>query len=409
MASRLRTRLRAGANLAVPTLNLEFATAAGGLDSRVTFTRSTTATRVNASGLIETVAINGPRFDYDPVTLAPKGLLIEEQRTNLLTYSEQFDNAAWTKAGSTVTANATASPDGTVDADKLVESATTGTHQATSSAPMTSGSAQVFSFYAKKAERSKVSFGGGGFGGQGFYVVWDLDAGTLSDNLGGKGSIVAAGNGWYRCVVAFTPSNGNAPIIYVADNSGISYTGDGTSGIYLYGAQLEAGAFATSYIPTVASQVTRTADQTTIDAPNFAPWYNQSEGTFVISMDCPANGVRTEMSVDDGTVNNMFRMRSQVTDPFFIARVGGANVVVLDGGTITANTPYTQANAYAVNNYGVSVNGGAAVTSVSGAVPTVNRMTIGWESAGNYLNGHVRSIQYYPTRLTNTQLQVLST
>ena len=360
-----------------------------------------------------------PRFDYDPVTLAPKGLLIEEQRTNLLTYSEQFDNAAWTKLRATVTANATTSPDGTTNADQLLDTAVAGTHVAiqtiTKAASAITYAATVF---AKQSTLTKGELRFSDQAGNGVRCTFDVAAGTVGSAAAfGTGftasssAITALSNGWYRITLIGTTNTATTlgHEVYLADATGnTSYTGTGTGGLFVWGAQLEAGAFATSYIPTVASQVTRTADQTTIDAPNFAPWYNQSEGTFVISMDCPANGVRTEMSVDDGTVNNMFRMRSQVTDPFFIARVGGANVVVLDAGTITANTTYTQANAYAVNNYGVSVNGGAAVTSVSGAVPTVNRMTIGWESVGNYLNGHIRSIRYYPTRLSDAQLAVLS-
>ena len=114
----------------LPRMALDFTT--GVLDPRVTVTRAlNTATRVNSSGYVEIVNANLPRFDYDPVTLTPKGLLIEEARTNLLTYSEQFDNAAWGKQGSSVSQNVQTSPDGSVDADKLIEDATTGEHRLT--------------------------------------------------------------------------------------------------------------------------------------------------------------------------------------------------------------------------------------------------------------------------------------
>jgi hypothetical protein len=103
------------ATTGVPVLSLDFLTS-NTLDPRVTFTRSTTATFVGSNGLIQTAAINAPRFDYNPVTLAPNGLLIEEQRVNSLLYSDQFQQATWSKVG-VVTANATTAPDGTTTAD----------------------------------------------------------------------------------------------------------------------------------------------------------------------------------------------------------------------------------------------------------------------------------------------------
>jgi hypothetical protein len=110
-----------------PSLNLDFANSQS-VDPRITFTRASTATRVNANGLIEVVASNSPRIDFDPATQVCKGLLIEEQRTNLLTYSENFDNAAWGKQSVTVNANAAIAPDGTLTADKLIESTTNAVH-----------------------------------------------------------------------------------------------------------------------------------------------------------------------------------------------------------------------------------------------------------------------------------------
>ncbi len=362
-----------------------------------------------------------PRFDYDPVTLAPKGLLIEEQRSNLLTYSEQFDNAAWLKSATTVTANAASSPDGTTTSDKAIvnngtalgAASAAGVRQVITKAA--SAITYTYTVFAKAAEfNSIVLFIANSAATSSGRCQFNLAAGTASATTtvgsftGVSASIANAGGGWYRCSITATSDTATDLRGDVWPTDTVATTGNGTSGVLIWGAQLEAGAFATSYIPTVASQVTRTPDQTTMDGANFANWYNQTQGTFVTSVDCPALGGRAEMSVDDGSTANALRMISQVANPFFVARVAAANVAVLDGGTITANTPYTQANAYAVNNYGVSVNGEAAVTSASGAVPTVNRMTIGWDSFGNHLNGHVRSIQYYPTRLSDAQLAVLS-
>ena len=141
----------------LPSMALDFTTAS--LDSRVTFTRSgNTATVVNSSGLIATINANLPRFDFDPVTLACKGLLIEEARTNLLTYSNDFSNAIWNKNSSSITSNVITSPDGTVNASKLVEAAATAEHTVNRSTPVAivAGSSNTLSVFAKKGERTTI-------------------------------------------------------------------------------------------------------------------------------------------------------------------------------------------------------------------------------------------------------------
>jgi len=112
----------------LPPAALDLNLTSGTLDSRVTFTRASGGTRFNSSGVLETVASDVPRFDHDPVTLAPRGLLIEGARTNLVQFSEEMDNAYWTKAQSSVTANATAAPSGATTADNWIPttSGTTG-------------------------------------------------------------------------------------------------------------------------------------------------------------------------------------------------------------------------------------------------------------------------------------------
>jgi len=354
------------------------------------------------------------RFDYDPVTLAPRGLLVEEQRVNLLTYSEQFDDAAWTKSDATVTANATTSPDGTVDADKLVETATTASHHVGQSATTTAAT-HGFSVFLKAAERSfallwnqTANFG----------RVFNLSNGTVSGTVAGvtqaTAEITNVGNGWYRCTIygTCTAAANTFRVYTMTDATTFSYTGDGTSGIFLWGAQLEAGAFVTSYIPTVASQVTRAADVAAITGPNFTPWYNQSAGTFVVEGDSGVNvslSIYVPVSANDGTANNRIQ-------PFIYngkwggsVRVAGVDQADLQqNSSFTANVPAKIALAYAVNDFAVSVNGNTALTDTSGSLPTVNQLAIGQVINSNFLNGHIRSIRYYPSRLSNAQLQALT-
>ena len=227
------------------------------------FTRSTTATYFDANGVMQTAPVDVPRIGYDPVTHAHTGLILEGAATNLLTYSEQFDNAAWAKARSTVTANvgSVTAPDGSNYADKLVEDTANNLHVAYQSCTVTSGQIYTFSIYLKAGERTKlflnlsVAFPGASD------VAFDLVAGNAS---GITNTINPVGNGWYRCSITATANaTGAANVNLYCYTTAVSYTGDGTSGLYIWGAQLETGSVATSYIPTTSTQVTRAADVVT--------------------------------------------------------------------------------------------------------------------------------------------------
>ena len=382
------------------------------LDSRITFTRGSSATRVNSSGLIETVATNVARFDYDPVTLAAKGLLIEEQRTNLLTYSEQFDNAAWAKRSlSGVTANAAVSPDGTANADKLVEDSTTDFRQVAQS-PSLAAVQHTFSVFLKAAERTWariVCVDGSAYINLATGALGITAAGTVSFSAQ---TPVYYGNGWYRVAGVFTPAAGFATVAVrlAIGNGGQTYPGDGTSGIYIWGAQLEAGAFATSYIPTVASTVTRSADVATMTGANFSSWFNASQGTLVTAFRTgTVSGTRTVCAANDTTSNESIRLRTVSTNPFLTVTDGGVDQADIDAGTVAASTVYKIAGAYTANDFAACLNGGTVGTDASGTLPTATQLVLGNSAAGNYLNGHIRSLAYYNTRLPNAQLQSLTT
>jgi hypothetical protein len=402
-----------------PSLLLNFA-GAQTLDPRITFTRASTATFTGSNGLIQTAAIDAPRFDYNPTTLAPLGLLIEEQRTNLLTYSEQFDNAAWTKTRSSITADATTSPDGTQDADKLVEDTATNTHDMTVSASFTSGTAYTLSIYAKQAGRNlRIYFPSGAFGSA-FSAVFDLSAGTATIALTGTvASITNVGNGWYRCSITQTATASVTSIFtlrLIEGASTTSYTGDGTSGIYIWGAQLEAGAFPTSYIPTEASQVTRSADLASMTGTNFSSWFNATEGTFfnnVFLRNAPATNLGSIYAVSNGT------SAERILVSMGTGAGGNINAVVTDNSVLQAQTingslsaagKYKYANAYQLNDFASVANGGSAAADTSGTLPTVDRLFFGANAVGNtgFLNGTISQIAYYPRRLANSELQAIT-
>ena len=235
-----------------------------------TFSRTGVATRVNRDGLLETVPADTPRMDYDPVTKKFKGLLMEKGGANLLARSEEFDNAVWAKSNSSVTANTISAPDGSNTADKLVENTASGQEHFISQArdSVTTPETVTFSVYAKAGERTWIGLQLSNNINSSVHVYFDLIAGvkgsliTGADYSGASAEIIPAGNGWYRCSLAATKGNTvntiNRPTIHIrTGNNSAQYTGDGVSGIYIWGAQLETSTYPTSYIPTAGTSVSR--------------------------------------------------------------------------------------------------------------------------------------------------------
>jgi len=406
-----------------PTLNLNFA-AAGRLDSRVTFTRSSTATYTNQIGLIQSAAVNEPRFDYDPVTLAARGLLVEEQRVNQATYSDDLTNAAWTKIGSSISANAGTAPDGMTNADKLVEDTANTNH--TVFGVIITATTLTTSVYVKAAGRTNIIMRHYNADDDVVAVNFDLSAGVASKTFTAGAtfsnfsySITPVGNSWYRCTVTSTRSSGTtySAIVDLSNTNNptfrgggdCSYTGDGSSGVLLWGFQVEAGSFATSYIPTVAASVTRSADVASVNT--LSPWWNATESTIYSEFDTFSTNDAFPYAL--GVIN---------TDEIDVYRIGSSgNVLTLmfassslqNNSTIATATSLnaTIKAAYAVkaNDLAGSANGGAAVTDTSATLPSVSTLYLGARSNGTGpLNGHLRRLAVYPRRLTNAQLQALT-
>jgi hypothetical protein len=390
----------------------------------ITFTRSTTATFVGSDGLIQSAAINAPRFDYNPATLAPRGLLIEEQRVNLATYSQEPSNAAWGKTRASITANVMTAPDGTLTGDKLVEdTSATNTHR--TSVPtisMTSGTSYTFSIFLKAGERTfavialSATTAGSAFGTNPLFFV-DLLTGAISSVSGTvtASSVVPFPNGWWRVSVSAlaTLTTTNFPTVFLAESGSSNvYTGDGTSGLFLWGAQVEANAFPTSYIPTVASTVTRTADSAIITGTNFARWYNYGQGSIVFSGDSVRPTVLSPATrtfqFDDGiSANNSIRSGSTATLQVVDAGVSVVNLIPspaipFDG------TVFKFASAFNLNDF-ASVTTGTVATDSSGTVPVaITQLSLGGGAGAGIINGHIRTFAFYPYRLTNAQLQALA-
>lgn len=401
-----------------PSLLLDFANTRR-LDPRITFTRASTGTYFDRFGVLKTAAVNEPRFDFDPVTGYCKGLLIEEARTNLLTYSEQFDNAAWVKTNASITANAITAPDGTLAADKLIEDSTSNAHYVGSSCSFTSGTAYAFSVYAKAGERSvlQISFPGTAFSNA--YANFDLSAGVVSASSGVSASITPVGGGAYRCTAVATATastSSNAGLVIQTSPAAARlaiYQGDGASGLYVWGAQIEVGSFATSYIPTTSAAVTRGAEVASITGGNFSPWFNAAEGTLLVAVDRPAlNATRSShlVSMSDGTTSNGIILHADSAAlRSFSVDAGGVSSCSLVSGTETAGQVWRAAAAYRANDFALSAGGAATVADSSGALPSINQLWLGnrFDSARAY-NGHLASVAYYPRRLSNAELVELT-
>jgi len=401
----------------LPSMALDFTTAT--LDPRVTFTRTgNTATVINSSGLVAPINADLPRFDFNPITLACNGLLIEEQRTNLLLYSEQIDNAAWTKARSSITANDTVSPDGTLDGDKLVEDTTaTNSHFIEQSAAIVSGTTYSYSVFAKQAERSQIRVRS--FMTASASADFNLSNGTVSNASGTVSqSITSIGNGWYKCtIVASSSTTGTGFFsVFLMSGGSVTYTGNGVSGAYIWGAQLEVGAFQTSYIPTVASQVTRTADVATMTGTNFSSWYVVGGGALTVEA-AMVGGVPSSSAriVSFGGVNvdtDDISLYWGTSQGYPLGSVRASNSQQYAGGpavTIASQATFKAALRYATNIGQAATNGSIAAVDNSVILPTVVSMGFGQPAVfQSTANVWIKKVAYYPQTLTANETQAFS-
>ena len=250
---------------------------------RFTVTRATTATRVNASGLIESVASGVPRIDW--LGQSCPALLVEPAATNIVVQSQNWLASGWrSDASSNVTTatgtTGTLDPLGTNTANAISPTSGNVGHLKVSNDGLinfTSGTIHTFSGFFKQGTGSagryvQVTPPIATFT-QGFYANFDLQLGTIaatgsvSADSNRAASIENYGNGWYRCRVTATCNVTTTSVGFVAnlitasgDTRGPSFAGTTTDILYGWGAQVETGAIPTSYIPTTAASATRNAD-----------------------------------------------------------------------------------------------------------------------------------------------------
>ena len=411
-----------------PTLDLAFA-ATKALDPRITFTRASAGTYVGSDGTLRTAGVNEARFDHSPLTLESLGLLVEEQRTNLIVQSENF-GTTWTTTGllafgSGSTLNATVAPDGATTADLVTENSSTSEHRIeTAAISWVANTTYTLTIFAKANGRTRMDFfgvGGGNFTG-GRNASFNLSTGAVITTDGAVASIEARANGWYRVRMTLTasaaPSASSLFIRFLDNSNNFSYTGDGTSGLFLWGAQLEAGAFPTSYIPTTTAAATRGADVASITGTAFSGWYRQDEGTVFVeySNQATAGQDRRIFNTSDATGfttngSTLFLSNGTQAAASFNTFAGGLNIGPMHSSTpLVVGVARKAAYSIQVNSRVLVVGGAAPLISSNSYTPPSNIVSadLGQSNGGSHVNGTIRRLTYWPWRLSNATLQALT-
>lgn len=397
----------------LPKLALDFTTAS--LDPRVTFTRSgNIATRINSSGVVELMSANTPRFDYDPSTLVCKGLLIEESRTNAQTYAEDISNAVYTKTAVTTSTDIYTAPDGQSTGDAIVVSTATAVQGLSFTAFTADGTSSYSdSVFIKKTTGAGISVifvfrGSISSGTQYSQLTINTSTGFISFVASGATSsayTVTEINGWWRLTI----SAGGIPAGSMRCHVRLTSEPLSTT-VGVWGCQHETGAFATSYIPTTASQVTRSADVATMTGTNFSDWYNATEGAFAIegSAFAETQGGQKQgfLLVSPTVVSSSFRISIA---PLGYTIVDTTTQVNQSLSSFVANTDYTVVAAYKLNDCQFASNSTLGATDTACTIPTVNFAQFGrFRSADGLLSGYIKSMRYWPQRLTGAELQAFS-
>ena len=396
-----------------PTLDLNFERDQR-LDSRITFSRDSTATYLGSDGLIKTAQPNIPRFEFDTDGNS-LGLLIEESRSNLFTYSEQFDNSAWSKTRTTVGVNSITAPDGTLTADKIIENVGTSQDYILDENATSSVATYTYSFFAKAGERKHIRVSRSTGNQTTFTHYYTLeDSGTV---IGG-GNIESYANGWYRCYGQTEVTGaGNAGFAIRLENSSTNsiYDGDGTSGFYIWGAQYEQGAFPTSYIPTSGSAVTRNADFATILGNSFDSFYNTQEWTVLCDFKLASledkNGNCRVWDINNNTNNGRIGLLYDTGSfPSFFGFDAGATQLSLSiSATGSPNLNIKTALGWSPTSTAAYYEGTLIGTDNTSTTYAPTQLQLGnWYNDDRSMNGTISKLAYYGKRLTNAQLQLLT-
>ena len=363
---------------------------------------------------------SAPRFDHDPTTGESLGLLVEESRINYVTQSESF--SGWSVQQLTKsTASDVVAPDGTTGNVRLfTEDETSNVHRLFIAPSVGGATDRAHTIFVKVASGTRrIYLSSDNSSGTRRTLIFDLANETYDNTTDGiedwsNITIQAHPNGWYR-IGAVIEDDGVGSTLHIwgtvpDDSDTISFQGDGTSGFYLWGAQLEEGSFPTRYIPTTTAEATRAADVASISGSNFSSWYRQDEGTVFARASSPV--ASSIFAVDDGSAGNRIipSFLNTTTSPSFRVVTGGSDQANFSPGSITAGAVFSQASAYKANDFATALDGGTAAVDTSGIVSTgMTSARIGANVAGvTIINGTIRRLTYWPARLPNDTLQTIT-
>ena len=379
-----------------------------------------TATNITTTAILQnfipkllTAAINAARFTSNPVSSVSLGLVVEPSSTNLQTYSQDFTNAVWNKSGCSITTAANIAPDGTQTAQLLVENTATNVDHRIRISGITKTANQVLvnEVYIKPYGRYVILSMENA--GTGLYTSFDVVNNLYNDFASGAGwtrgvtTITPVGNGWYRCSISGTTDTS----LSVNNRIGLSntypgvaqqtYTGNGYSGVYVWGSQLE-GPVLTSYIPTTTAQVTRAADTPLLAIDT---WYTTTQGTWFAQVNLQSISGTPRIVGASPSSKAPIEISSQAGAMY------DASTTISTANIFTVNTTQKIASTWSGTSGSICLNAGTVATgSQPNGYANLTNIGIGYNATSNdnYMNGAIANINFYQPLLTSAQLQTLT-
>jgi len=398
------------------------------LGAGAVFTRASTGTYYNASGVLVQAAINTPRFDYDPATLQPRGLLLEDASTNLCLQSGDL-TTGWVFSNTTISVGTDLSPNGTQMMSKVAETTTTTTHYIAQTAiTVTSGQMYTLSCFVKA---STVRYFQLVFDDvtNGTFVTFDMQTGTISQAIATRGtgvtagtaSITSVGNGIWRCTVSGTvPSTAGRVVILLVNGPtpGFApvYTGNTANVLSVWGAQIEALPYMSSHIPTTSVSVTRAQDVLLYPAAALTGLLPTGGGSWFADFDYIKPPTVSRIIGPGATPGG------SATTPMYM-NGGGDFVNQYDGiasinptNTTSRNVITKAVSTWVAGQAKIAMNGGAVVSSAAltngySALATqgIKLFTVANPGVPDNLSGHIRALKYWPRVLSDSEMQAATT
>ena len=368
-----------------------------------TFARSSSATRVDNEGLIKTTDSGFARIDF--LNNTSGHLLLEPSSTNLFDYSEDFSQ--WENIRTTDALSSINSPSGSANVYKIIPTTDNNTHRIDKVVTLTDSNTYSLSFFAKKGEYNCIRAAIGKTSVTGNIVSFNLDTGVKTETgTIASSSMVEFSNGWFRCSFTAAASTADRVVIGLGNDDTYSFAGDGSSGIFLWGAMIEEKAFSTSYISTTGSTVTRAAE--TCNSAGNSTVFDSTEGVFYAEISALASdSTAKEITLSDGTTNNRVIISYNTANKIRINYRKASSNIFDQTKTITITESNKVAVKYKLNDFSFFVNGTKVASSTSGSVMSANTLTqLNFDDGSGSFDfyGKIKNVQIYNTALTDAEL-----